>query len=152
MRNNAIIWKISVVIVGIFFYFMLLVYVSSKQSDYKVILSTEKEEYLFDNDGSVHALEVNIKNNSNRTLGSAPEFNIFLSYHLYDSMGNLISYENERCPLEANIFAHSKGKSGLLINPLETGEYIVEIDLIEEGVAWFSDFDGSLCKIKLNIK
>jgi uncharacterized membrane protein len=70
------------------------------------------------------------------------ENKIAVSYHWYDSEGNVVSYENERAYLTV---ALDSGESTilniLLIAPASPGSYALELDTVQEGVGWFSGFN-----------
>lgn len=150
MKRN--IWKIIVVSVVIVIYIALLGYISSHQSNYDVNIMTEQEVYEFSTEMSEYAIPVKIENNSNRMLSSAAGQDVFLSYHLYDLNGNILVYDNARSPFSESIFANSKGKSELHIVPVESGEYIIGIDIVQENVAWFSDNGNEEKRVRIIVK
>lgn len=146
-------WKIGAIVIAVVAYIVLLVNISFAQSDYNVIVSTDKEVYEFaENAGECYAIPVKIKNDSNRLLSSITGQDVFLTYHLYDANGNLLVYENQRSSFEKGIFAKEKGEAEVQISPLQSGEYIVGIDIVQENVAWFSLNGYSETKIRIIVK
>lgn len=145
-------WKITLVIGVIIGYVLLLVYIGAIQSDYKVLISTEKEEYVFDAGMEEYLIPININNQANRMLDTKLGGEIYFTYHLYDADGNLLVFNNVRTPLGSCIFANSKGTLELEIAPMEQGEYIIGIDIVHEHVGWFSDYEEVEKKVKIVVK
>lgn len=76
-----------------------------------------------------------------------------LSYHLLDEEGSVLRFDNPRFPLPGRI------KSGQTIeitatvkSPLDEGRYILEFDLVREGISWFKDYGSKTVKISLLVK
>lgn len=145
-------WKIALAIGVIIVYGLLLGYIGAAQSDYRVLISTEKEEYVFEPGIEEYIIPIQINNQANRMLDTHLGGEIYFTYHLYDSAGNLLIFDNVRTPLEKCIFANSKDTLNLRITPMEQGEYIIGIDVVEEFVGWFSDHEEIEKKIKLIVK
>jgi N-acetylmuramoyl-L-alanine amidase-like protein len=77
---------------------------------------------------------VTVKNSS--TFAWGPGIN--LSYHLYNATGQLVTWDGLRTPLAigAGQTATVKAQIG---DPLTAGTYTLKFDVVQEGVAWFSD-------------
>lgn len=149
MKNK---WKMTAVVVGLIVYMVLLVIISSAQSDYNVKLSTEAETFEFvSNEEKEYSIPVKVNNKSNRVLSSAEEYQIFLSYHLYDGNGNLLVHDGMRSSFEHQILSHETDIVDMHMN-LEPGEYIVEIDVLQEFVAWFAEHEDTAVKVKVIVK
>lgn len=149
---KKIAWKVAAVIVAIAAYVVLLIFISSNQSDYDVVISVEKEIYEFPTETEEeYIIPITIRNNANRMLSSAEGHDIYLSYHLYDANGKLLIYDNVRSTFDKAIFAKSKDEVELHVTPIEKGEYILGIDLVQEGVDWFSTKENIEKKIHLII-
>ena len=97
-----------------------------------------------------YSIHVEIRNKANRMLSS--EQRIFLSYHVYDGNGNVLAYDNVRSELGKNIFSHSTERVELKVDALEPGEYILGIDVVEEGVTWFSEHEEMEKKLRIAVK
>lgn len=145
--------KITIFVMGIFAYIMLLLYISSIQTDYNVQIHTQQECYKFSADESEdYVIEVEVNNKANRMLSSAEGQNIFLSYHLYDVQGNLICFDNKRSRFEHNILSGDAAKVKLYITPLKKGEYIVGIDVMQEFVTWFHEKEDTEKKVRVLVE
>lgn len=149
MKNKL---KILSIAAGLIIYVVLLIYISSIQSNYNVKLNTEKEVYEFtENEEKEYVIPVIINNKSNRVLSSTEEYKIFLSYHLYDGEGNLLVYDGMRSSFEHQILSHEKDVVDMYMN-LEPGEYIVEIDVLQEFVTWFAEQEDTSIRVKVIVK
>ena len=63
-----------------------------------------------------------------------------LSYHLLSAGGEILDFDNVRTPLPSAVPAGTGVDVNLRIDsPKEPGEYLVEIDLVQEHVTWFKD-------------
>jgi hypothetical protein len=86
--------------------------------------------------------------------GSAPlssQNDQFLSYHLQDRSGTLLRWDNPRSPLP-HIAPGTQAEVMLRIDhPGEPGEYTAMVDVVHEGVAWFSDRGGRTATVRLTV-
>jgi hypothetical protein len=83
--------------------------------------------------------------------GSKP---IYISYHWLDLTGKIIMQEGFRT-LIPNKIIQSSGKvmaTAVVMAPSETGDYLLELTLIQEGVNWFENIGFETAKIPVNIK
>jgi hypothetical protein len=68
---------------------------------------------------------------------TSPQF--ALSYHIYDSSNKLVVWDGVRTQLAATIVAGQSAQlQAVLALPSAAGSYIVKWDMVQEGVAWFS--------------
>lgn len=94
-------------------------------------------KYYSDADTFIVA-ELEIINNTGIPLNSIPDKSggTYLTYHLYDKKGNLLTWDGIRSLFEIDI--NNNYTQGLyLAVPKEEGEYIVEVDIITEGKRWW---------------
>ncbi len=90
-----------------------------------------------------------IENKSGKVIPSFRQAanSISLSYHIYDSDGKQIVWDGYRTPFDVDI--DKKFTQGLVVNiPEEKGTYIVEADIITEGIKWW----GINSRFKLIVK
>ena len=88
---------------------------------------------------SAHSLRVAINNRTGRILSSQAKSLVFLSYHWFpDALPGAepLIWDSSRTPLRLtsgmnHCIAH-------VVAPKEPGDYLLQIDLVEEGVTWFS--------------
>ena len=65
---------------------------------------------------------------------------IFTSYHWLDEQGRIAVLDGERTPLPRSIAAGETHEVALTIRtPATPGRYQLAIDLVHEGVTWFSE-------------
>ena len=68
--------------------------------------------------------------------GPAP---ILIAYHLYDASGNLLRWDGLRTPLGADVPPGTSRAVHIdVLAPHLPGSYFIRVDLVREGVAWFS--------------
>jgi len=73
-----------------------------------------------------------------------------LSYHLLDKDGQLIQYDNRRFILAKDTLPGKKIELTIDIkSPLQKGQYILEFDLLREGLSWFKDYGSKTRKLTL---
>ena len=91
--------------------------------------------------GSGKIFQVTITNQSERSwynVGYGTN-SINLSYHWYDRKGNMIIWDGHRSKLPIIVKPNELIKTDLFVAaPNQTGMYILKIDLVQEGVSWFS--------------
>ena len=114
------------------------------ESQYSVeVVSVELPETL----QSSHKVQANltVTNTGSKVISSKD--NIFASYHLYDSHNNLILFDGLRSELSEDIYPGETKTIPLQIEtPGQPGEYILEVDFVQEQVQWFSDISKSFVK------
>lgn len=85
--------------------------------------------------------------NDDKGIISIADF--YISYHVYDAAGNMIIGDGDRYEIKRFV-SEIEIPVTIAANNFETaGEYVVELDLVEEGVAWLSQIGGKT--IRLNV-
>ncbi|HXI23491.1 MAG TPA: hypothetical protein VNG71_06425 [Pyrinomonadaceae bacterium] len=87
-------------------------------------------------------LDVTVKNISNvRWPGRqwhAELFQIAVGNHWLDATGNVVSNDDGRTALEQDLQPGETVNLHLVVNaPAQRGDYILEVDVVQEGVSWF---------------
>lgn len=113
-------------------------------------LSTETEELwyraAYDAPASVQirpreiiSVPVSISNTSARAWITNTEKPYQLSYHLLDEHGEMVSYDGARTDLPHDVLPDQTiTLQALIAAPEEAGMYIVEWDMLQDSVSWFS--------------
>ena len=77
---------------------------------------------------------------------------VMLSYHWSDGSGRSVVYEGLRTPLRRPIPPGEACRATLrVVTPPSAGNHVLEIDLVEEGVSWFSAAGVPLLKVPVRI-
>lgn len=87
-------------------------------------------------------LDLSLKNISGVSwqgrLWHADPFQIAVGNHWLDAAGNVVSNDDGRTALEENLQAGETVMMRLVVNaPAQRGDYILEVDVVQEGVSWF---------------
>jgi hypothetical protein len=86
-----------------------------------------------------------LRNRSWRTLSSADA--IFASYHWIDQKGVVVIQDGVRSPLPRPVEPGGECAMTLKVEtPPAPGHYTLAVDLVEEGVTWFSDAGAPMLK------
>jgi SAM-dependent methyltransferase len=98
--------------------------------------------------------DVTIRNESWRTLKSdGVAHPIFLSYRWLDRQRRPIVKEGLRSPLPRPIEPGESCHVALRLKAPETaGEYLLELDLVEEGVTWFSEVGVPPLRVRVDVR
>lgn len=119
-------------------------------SQYDLKLKAHTKNIICDRGGVITQAEITIDSRRYQSLDS--EHQIFLSYHILDSNENTIINDGIRTVLTP-IPARGIGKETVdILVPNNSGEYLVDIDLVEENVTWFSAQGMSTLRIPLTVK
>lgn len=93
------------------------------------------------------AVEVAVTVESRGLAGwaSHSQIPVFLSYHLRrpaapGEAGPMIAFDNARTPLPALLYSGQAQHVALQVTaPIDPGDYVLEVDLVHEGITWFAD-------------
>ncbi|RUR83321.1 methyltransferase domain-containing protein [Chlorogloeopsis fritschii PCC 9212] len=107
--------------------------------------------------GSTTTIKVKVKNLSNVTWKSSGESNekhyINLGNHWLNESGEIVVNDDGREPLLKSLQPLEEVEFMLAIStPKEAGNYILELDMVHEGVAWFKDKGSKTIKIPVKVE
>lgn len=89
--------------------------------------------------GAMLLCELTLRNRSWRTLDSAGAAPVFASYHWLDARGGIAVQDGTRTPLPRPVQPGMDCVMTLRVTaPDRPGRYTLAVDLVEEGVTWFS--------------
>ncbi len=106
-------------------------------TQYDLKLTSKVKEIEAERGGEMGEIEILIDSSRFDDL-SSEENNTFLSYHYYTADGELVDYDGIRTEIELIPARGKKNEVMAFIAPLKAGSYILQVDLVEEGVTWFS--------------
>ncbi len=130
---------------------LLLVFLQLTCSGVDVEIRCQPEQVsAFQGEKVVFTMEV-----ANHMVGSIrPGTNHFISYHLYDPKGKLISYDNRRFRIP-RVLRRKKTTTFQLpvyFDYSQSGDYVVEFDIVKEGEFWGSSKNWKTSRVKLYLK
>jgi len=110
----------------------------SKEDARKIHLSvTEPPEVQLDTNDR-YLIKILLTNNSPIELMSTGDNPLLASYHWIDSNENIVVQDGIRSNLPASVLPSSDAVIGVKVQtPLQAGEYILRITLVQEFVRWF---------------
>ena len=86
-----------------------------------------------------NTFSVSVTNTGTRTWSAAGPTPVHLSYHWLTAAGSMVVWDGARASLPADL---APGQSAVVALPVtapsDAGSYLLRLDLVEEGVAWFS--------------
>jgi len=99
---------------------------------------------------------ITVKNTSGVTWPSKPDYKnlnaVNLSYHWLDRRGRVVVFDGIRTPLPSDVPSGESVRLKATIQaPEREGRYILEITLVQEGVAWFPDREGEKLTVPVNV-
>ncbi len=97
-------------------------------------------------------LKVVIKNISTKTWGPTKESGITLGNHWLNQYGELIRWSDGRVELPRGVAPGEQVVVTLQVQaPVEKDRYLLELDLVEEGITWFKDKDAKTTFIDVSV-
>lgn len=143
---------VCVVLAGYFTAIKILVPIQSDKSEYASLIRPSKKEYSTTEGGRTEVFLI-IKNKGKEIWNPTGQYSCFLSYHLLDESGQLIQFDNQRFQLPETIGPDQEVEMTINIrSPLDKGKYILEFDMVREGLAWFKDYGSPTVKVSLLVK
>jgi hypothetical protein len=95
-------------------------------------------------------IPVQVTNNGVRPWTSDGEHPFALSYHLHGGAGEMVTYDGCRSALPVDLApGETVVVQALVVGPAEPGEYLVEWDMVQEAVTWFSWKDAPTASTRL---
>src|SRR5690349_15343151 len=82
--------------------------------------------------------QITLTNRSDQTWSSQEPNPIHVAYHWYDDRGQVAYYDGQRTRLPRAVAPGESVEVSLRVHPPALpGRYILEIDMVHEGVRWF---------------
>ena len=107
--------------------------------------------------GTHNFLAVRVKNVSDSTwpasLPTNGSFQVRLGNHWLDKNRNVLVNDDGRAALPSDLAPGSEVELNLCVTtPKKPGSYILELDMVQEGVAWFKDNGSATVRINVEIR
>ena len=104
--------------------------------------------------GSTFHVDVAIKNRGWRPWQSdAIAGPVFASYHWLNANGDVSIHDGRRTPFPERLLPSASTTLKMTVDaPAKPGRYILAIDLVEEGVTWFSETGVKMLELPMNIR
>ena len=97
-------------------------------------------------------VSLKVRNEGRAVWASTDKPPCFLSYHLLDGQKKMIRRDNIRFPLSRPVKPGEAYPARVKVKaPLEAGRYILEFDMVREGVAWFKDLGSPTACLSLKV-
>ncbi|MEX2229390.1 MAG: hypothetical protein WEB13_07100, partial [Dehalococcoidia bacterium] len=95
--------------------------------------------------GKSYTFAVTVTNTGSAPWTSTGASPINLSYHWHDQSGNTVRWDGERTPLVGDVAPGAAATLQMkLTAPATGGTYRLTIDMVREGVGWFSSLGGTV--------
>lgn len=80
-------------------------------------------------------------------------FQVGIGNHWLDSEGREVIHDDGRAPLEADLQPGEWREIELTVNaPKEPGEYMLEVDVLQEGVSWFALKGSKTARVRVRVE
>lgn len=114
------------------------------------------KEIKYIRSGEEQIFPITLINESNMVLhtqgGISDEGRVNLSYHWLDKNGNTIIWDGMRTYLPYDLYQQNKININAIVKATPNpGEYILEFDLVQEGIAWFKDLGNETLRIEVKV-
>jgi len=116
-------------------------------------LITTRADRLRVYEGGTAEVDLRLKNAGKKEWSSRDRNPCLLSYHLLDEAGKVLRFDNARTSLPRPVRPGEEIELSIRAKaPLDKGNYLVEIDLVREGLAWFKDSGSRTLVIPLLVE
>jgi N-acetylmuramoyl-L-alanine amidase-like protein len=89
--------------------------------------------------GQTTTVPVTVRNVGNGTFPTTNSFPVNLAYHWTGASGANVQWDGSRTPLGGDLLTgESRTVNATVTAPTTGGNYLLKLDLVQEGVAWFS--------------
>ncbi len=95
---------------------------------------------------------VALTNTGNVAWSAAGPNPVNLSYHILDSSGRAVVWDGRRTPLGGDLLpGQTRSLSIAFTAPASSGDFVLVIDLVREGIGWFADGGAPAARVPLSI-
>ena len=154
-------WERVAFFAGLLFFFVFLCSCAKREevrqgkngrADYAAAISADASELRALEGGAVE-IGLRLKNRGKQEWSSRAKNPCLISFHLLDEKGQMLKFNNPRTALPKSALPGKKIEAEVRVKaPLDAGSYILEFDLVREGLEWFKDLGSRTLKIPLVVK
>lgn len=95
---------------------------------------------------------VTITNVGTQTWSAGGASPVRVAAHVYDPGGNVASWDGARTPLASDVAPGAQVQTTVIVDaPITSGAYRVKVDLVREGIAWFSALGVATADLDLGV-
>jgi hypothetical protein len=124
----------------------------SGKTDYAAAISAGASELRAYEGGTVE-IGLNLKNTGKQEWSSRAKNPCLISYHLLDEKGQMLRFDNPRTALPKVTRPGEHIEAAVRVKaPLDKGTYVLEFDLVREGLAWFKDSGSRTLRLPLIVE
>lgn len=121
------------------------------ETAYRAQLSVQ-DEWTVD-PGERLTIPVTVKNLSSEVWSANDKSGIALANRWLDKKGTVVQWLDGRTPLPHALAPNSFVQLDLTVEvPKKTGHWILDIDLVEEGITWFKDRNSAPARARINVQ
>ncbi len=103
--------------------------------------------------GETKTFPATVSNAGNVTWPSGGASPVNLSYHWYDASGRVVVWDGRRTPLGSDVAPGAARSVDMQVAmPVRSGTYSLRIDLVREGVGWFSDLGTAPASLTVQVQ
>jgi hypothetical protein len=146
---------------GFLFFFVLLCSCAKREevrpgkngrADYAAAISAGVNKLQALEGGAVE-IDLRLKNTGRQEWSTRAKNPCLISYHLLDDKGQVLKFDNPRTALPKAVPPGKKIEAAVRVKaPLEAGTYILDFDLVREGLSWFKDLGSRPLRIPLVVE
>lgn len=126
--------------------------VADNSTQYTANISSDVMELKM-SPGAIGNIPITVENTSQIVWENSGENPVNLAYHILDSNNKTIDYEGMRTPFSSPVDIGEKRTVNSVVKvPDKAGTYILEFDLVQEYMTWFSSQGAKTLKINLKVE
>jgi acyl carrier protein len=121
------------------------------ETAYRAQLSAQDEWTV--GPGEQLTIPVTVKNLSSEVWRASAKSGIALANRWLDKKGNVVQWLDSRVPLTHDVAPNSFVQLDLTVEvPKKTGHWILDLDLVEEGITWFKDRNSAPTRARIIVR
>ena len=102
--------------------------------------------------GARVTLSTYVKNIGTATWNASGPNPVRVAYHWYDQQGNVVVWDGERAPLDADIAPGEQRTVQLpVVLPSRLGLYVLRVELVREALFWFSAQSSNVSEVSVSV-